>query len=136
MNVEKFVVARRILSEGLVLMDSFNFPLIYFSVFKEHENVVIARLGEDDDLRTAIEKNKEQLVYNLNTCEFKRCTCHHGSFYGVNKPEETCYHVCACREWLKENLRSLLAKSGSGAISLDSPPGTHSHDAKKIEVKK
>lgn len=78
---------RRMFLAGMVKLEQFNFPFFYFLV------------------------KSYRCKYDIKKFTFSRCECVHGSFFGVNKPEERCKHEWACLEWIKENAQKTIKES-------------------------
>jgi len=82
--IKIFQLGQRIYDYGGVQVEYFKYPKIYFKI-----------------------KNEYGVTYNIETFEFGRCECEHGSIWKGNKAEE-CKHIAACRCWLKEELFNYL----------------------------
>ena len=101
---------RRLYDAGGVELLFFNFPKVHLLVKKEHN-----------------------ITFNIKTFKFTDCTCEYGSFYGVNKPDKPCYHIEACREWIKRDLRKELESTGWSTSERESCVPTRPEGAQNSE---
>jgi len=74
---DKYWKAKKLFEKGMVLFDNRTPNFFYFKIAESDKTV----------------------IYDVRAGEFK-CTCEHGSFWGVKK-DELCYHCMAVKTWLK-----------------------------------
>jgi len=89
--MNSIVRGKNLYVNGGVCVDVFVFPKIYFKV-----------KGKIDEY---------SIVFDVSDWSFNCCTCEYSSFWGVNN-DEKCYHVEACRFWLKNELKGFLNNKG------------------------
>lgn len=77
---QSYWIARNVFEQGLVQLDQVTGKAAYFSV------------GKDDDIQSVIfDKTKKSWS----------CTCQHSSLWGVNKSDETCFHIKSCKMFIR-----------------------------------